>query len=360
MGYSERSSGSGVAGAAGVGGTILLVILGIGLKVGLKVAARAARNSNRYEYNEPPPRHIAELQRDGGRQPYISPPSVPVAEAPQTDWQTQQEALRQQQAQQAEAARQARAAEQAQAEQQRLADAARIQAELAQQQANQRAALEAARNPAPAPPVMQPPVAQAPAPQPGAPAANPDMPPGFPVTALDQVKQRETVFARAQDGWYPAVIMQRRGAEVTVKYTTNGVVDRVSLNRIRLQTDPANQVAQEGRPAALRPVAGGRDPANKPEPEDDALYVAKPGKVEQPREEPAGTAAARPNGTAANVPRTALRTWTNDTGEFKVEAALVGFEFDLVQLKKQDGKVISLRLEQLSAADQAFIREQHP
>lgn len=373
MSYSDRSSSGGVAGVAGVFGTILLVVLGVGLKVAARAARNSARNSynnNNYNYGSPPSN--LPLSRDDARQTSIDTPPAPVpspapvddnwlaeqqrlqreqaeqAARQQREWQQQQEANRLQQAQQAEADRQRRESELAQQEQQRVAQR---QAEQ-EQRDRDRAAMEAARNPQPA---AQQPIAQ----QPGAPAANPDVPPGFAVTALDQVKPKSEIFARAEDGWYPAVVTRRVGAEVTVRFTTNGVVGRVALNRIRLQNDPASAVANEGRPGALRPVVAQRDPANKAEPEDDAAFVAKPRKEPEQGAEPAAVTA--PAATPAPTGAPALRRiWTNDTGEFKVDAELVSFEFDLVQLKKADGKVISIRIEKLSADDQAIVREKFP
>jgi len=54
----------------------------------------------------------------------------------------------------------------------------------------------------------------------------------------------------------------------------------------------------------------------------------------------------------------AYRTWTNDTGKHRVEAAFVGLEADGVRLKKKDGNEIVVPLARLSAADQEFVRGQ--
>jgi hypothetical protein len=55
----------------------------------------------------------------------------------------------------------------------------------------------------------------------------------------------------------------------------------------------------------------------------------------------------------AEAPATESRTWSDATGKFKIEASFVGVENDQVQLKKADGKVISLALSKLSVKDQA-------
>lgn len=52
---------------------------------------------------------------------------------------------------------------------------------------------------------------------------------------------------------------------------------------------------------------------------------------------------------------TAVRTWTDATGGFRVEAEFVGLADGKVQLKRNDGKVITVPLDKLSEADQRFI-----
>ena len=59
-------------------------------------------------------------------------------------------------------------------------------------------------------------------------------------------------------------------------------------------------------------------------------------------------------------PAAGFRTWTNDTGTFQVEAELVRCERDQVELRRRDGKFITLQLEKLSAEDQAIVREKFP
>lgn len=53
---------------------------------------------------------------------------------------------------------------------------------------------------------------------------------------------------------------------------------------------------------------------------------------------------------------TGMRTWTNNTGKFKVEAKLRSASKDKVKLEKSDGLVIELPFEKLSTADQALVR----
>jgi hypothetical protein len=51
----------------------------------------------------------------------------------------------------------------------------------------------------------------------------------------------------------------------------------------------------------------------------------------------------------------AMRTWTDSTGKFKIEASLAGKEGDNVLLTKTDGKTIKLPLAKLSKEDQDYI-----
>lgn len=51
-----------------------------------------------------------------------------------------------------------------------------------------------------------------------------------------------------------------------------------------------------------------------------------------------------------------LRSWTDNTGQYKVEAQLVGVKDGLVQLERVSGSVITIPLERLSETDQQFVR----
>jgi hypothetical protein len=50
-----------------------------------------------------------------------------------------------------------------------------------------------------------------------------------------------------------------------------------------------------------------------------------------------------------------FRTWTDVTGQFKVEAELVSAAGGSVQLKKKDGSLVNVPLDKLSAADRDFL-----
>jgi hypothetical protein len=52
------------------------------------------------------------------------------------------------------------------------------------------------------------------------------------------------------------------------------------------------------------------------------------------------------------------REWSTSDGKFKVEAQLIGFDGDLVRLKKSDGKEVTVAATRLSPADRAYLATQ--
>lgn len=54
------------------------------------------------------------------------------------------------------------------------------------------------------------------------------------------------------------------------------------------------------------------------------------------------------------------RRWTDSTGKYTVEAEFVGFKDGKVQLKKEDGKTITVPIDKLSEADQEFMHTLKP
>jgi hypothetical protein len=70
--------------------------------------------------------------------------------------------------------------------------------------------------------------------------------------------------------------------------------------------------------------------------------------------EPASSAElTEPAGSSAGL----VRIWTDKSGEHKVEAELLAFDDDKVTLKRIDnGKLVTMPMEKLSAADQEFVR----
>ena len=257
-------------------------------------------------------------------------------------------------------------AEQQQREQQAAAQ------RLADQQAREQRLREFSANVPPAPVFNPPPQPFNPPPQPFNPPPQPSPqpqadqpPPGFPATDLAQIKPKDIVFVQANGQWHEVLVQLKRGKIVQVRSLATGGIETVTLERIRLKNEPTAKPTESNLPPALQ-VAKSPNRSNskdKDEEGDDALFVAKP------PGDPTATEAAAPQTAGAPIqsatkkpaaPPAEYRTWTNDTGEFKVEAELVSCEFDQVQLRKRDGKVLSLPIGRLSAADQALIRAKFP
>jgi len=382
MSYSSGNSAMGVLGGIG---SVLLICMVVGLRIGLKVMARASRN---YDYSQ------SQVDNNPGynsmhasHNPYINPPPITIpspsysspnyAGTSQADYEAAEAARRERQA--AEYAERERQRVEAQAADQARREAAAAAAREAQQrfeterlarsqeqetrmrELRERSAAMAnqpAFVPAPAAPAF------VPAPAPAAPVVDENAVPGFAPTNIAQIKVKDYVFVQSQDGkWYPAMVQSKRGLVFRIRYSTNGLFDMVTADRIRLKTEPAEEVAG-GPPVALQPVAPPRQAGKAKDEEDDAAFVAKPKKDDE--EAPSEPVAATPMPTTvpeavADPPAAAnLRTWTNDTGEFKVQAELLSFEFDIVRLKRADGKILNLPIEKLSLDDQAIVRKQFP
>lgn len=232
-------------------------------------------------------------------------------------------------------------------------------------------------------PVPQPFFNNGPQPTPQQPVV--EAPPGFPCTNLSQIKPKDLVFVKSLDKWYPAVVLLKRGTNVTISYTTNQVKEVVLIDRIRLQvesddddgdasTPPPPAIVQapvvrpevQRLPPGFRPTNPPRAVKTKDDEEAENLLTIKPNKdpAEAPitrpgADDPAPTVTPPSKPAAAPPPPvTNYRIWTNDAGR-TLEAELIGFEFDVVLLKKKDGTEISLQIGKLSAADQAYVREKY-
>jgi hypothetical protein len=71
--------------------------------------------------------------------------------------------------------------------------------------------------------------------------------------------------------------------------------------------------------------------------------------------ERSGPAAEMPPGEPPPEPETELRTWSDSTGKFTIEARFIGTDGVDVMLRKPDGKKITLPREKLSEKDQQWI-----
>ena len=116
--------------------------------------------------------------------------------------------------------------------------------------------------------------------------------------------------------WYPGRIKQLLpGNKVQVEALAWGKPNRdLTLSRRNLQLAPA-EVDQPARPAATK-------------------------------------------GSSATVEiKSPMRTWTDKSGRFRIEASFVSEENGSVKLLRKDGKPATVPLDKLSEADQAFIRQ---
>lgn len=73
-----------------------------------------------------------------------------------------------------------------------------------------------------------------------------------------------------------------------------------------------------------------------------------------PTSEPAKEPASTPDKPVA---KSEVRTWSDFTGKFKIEAEFVSFEKGMVELKKTDGTTISISITQLSQVDVKYVFE---
>lgn len=68
-----------------------------------------------------------------------------------------------------------------------------------------------------------------------------------------------------------------------------------------------------------------------------------------------GVNAGSPTGTLAKYVEN--RSWSNDTGQFRIDGKMQSAEDNLVSIAKSDGRVIKVPLDKLSAKDQQFVNE---
>jgi hypothetical protein len=121
------------------------------------------------------------------------------------------------------------------------------------------------------------------------------------------------IVALEENGWV-RVKFTKDGREQTIKQPGDGQWVR------KLQAPPAAAKPGPGRPARTKPAPAG-EPANPFQAAEQA----------------------------------AVRTWTDSTGKFKIEASFAGKEGDNVLLTKTDGKTIKLPLAKLSKEDQDHV-----
>jgi hypothetical protein len=89
------------------------------------------------------------------------------------------------------------------------------------------------------------------------------------------------------------------------------------------------------------------------------LQLAPPG-VDQPNLTPEQLAALEgksPVSAPGDSSGRGMRTWSDDSGSFTIEAQFLGCDADKVRLRRKDGREISVPLDRLSAADRQMIEK---
>jgi hypothetical protein len=107
-----------------------------------------------------------------------------------------------------------------------------------------------------------------------------------------------------------------------------------------------NKTTRRGAPAALETVL-----TRYPGTPAAELAKAKLAELGAKTEDTATTVV--PSAAASS-----LRTWTDSTGQFQIEAELVKIEDGKVQLKQKNGQLVAIVLDKLSKADQEFLAQQ--
>lgn len=141
--------------------------------------------------------------------------------------------------------------------------------------------------------------------------------PGRPLGPDTPLFPGQIVAARDTGAWYPAEVLDAPpGGEVEVQFR-RGLRSQKKLPRANLQLAP---------PAVEQPN----------------LTPEQVAAIENPAPEPSAATSDALRG---------LRTWTDDTGQFAIEAVFVGFADDKIRLRRQDGREVSVPIERLSTAD---------
>ena len=118
------------------------------------------------------------------------------------------------------------------------------------------------------------------------------------------------------------------------------------------QQEPSATVASEGAsqpPTAALPTASTQRPATAVQP---VAVDAAPTEAFQPAERVSGTPEIPAKAPLTN-PK--LRTWETADGRFSAEAEFVSMTAGVVKLKKSDGTIVAVPIEQLGDGDRRFI-----
>ncbi len=102
-----------------------------------------------------------------------------------------------------------------------------------------------------------------------------------------------------------------------------------------------------------------RDPyAARKEMERRQKELNRPTKDQETQPPPTSPATTTPAASDDSLHK--MRTWSDSTGRFKLDAELLAVQNGSVQLKRPDGKVTTMPIDKLSAEDRALVRAKYP
>ncbi len=162
------------------------------------------------------------------------------------------------------------------------------------------------------------------------PVAGPSPPPGsMAVTPATPLEPGTQVWHLWGNRWYPAEVLFAQGEQVKIHYYNYSSTfdEEVPRSELRLPHAPS--------PTTADSLAADSSAASSS----------------------AEAAIAADNGPPNDRD---VRTWTDSTGKFTIEATLLEFADGKVKLERTDGRIVTLPFEKLSAADQQFVEAMNP
>lgn len=145
--------------------------------------------------------------------------------------------------------------------------------------------------------------------------------PGYEVTSTNQVKAGDKIHIFWSSTWYRGVVLGTDYGLIKVHYDN--------------EPDHWDELASLQRVRAVSST-GASSPAPTP-----SLPTPSPPPLPE-------------------APPAEMRTWTDSTGKFKLDAKLIAVENGNVKLERPDGKIVTMPLDKLSPADQVIVRAKFP
>jgi hypothetical protein len=158
--------------------------------------------------------------------------------------------------------------------------------------------------------------------------------PGFAITDPSQAKPGDRVQIFWGGAWYPGSVLGPQAGLIKVSYDNHDSSwdELASLARVRTEQPVAASGSDNSRPATPAPPAFTPAAPSPPVPVPVPPPAAADGK----------------------------RTWTDSTGKYTIEGVLYGVEGSNVKIERADGKIVTMPIDKLSAADQAIVRAKYP